>query len=197
MRFFIIQKNSPVTSRAFSCKQSKEIAMNEVMLSQDLVFVDQNVAYTDSRTVAKVFNRAHRNVLIDIKRVINEIESFGGEQHFLLSSYKTKQNKDAPRYLINRDDFLILVMGYTGALATEIRYRYIQAFNEMANQLGYFDQYQSLLVFEKNAKEKASKCGFGLNEWKHLIPEIAHKKRMLIGKFQPDWIDQLDKKQIH
>nr|WP_286481666.1 Rha family transcriptional regulator [Ignatzschineria indica] len=43
--------------------------------------------------------------------------------------------REMPKYTMDKDSFLMLAMGYHGAKATEIRYRYIQAFNAMCDRL--------------------------------------------------------------
>lgn len=97
----------------------------------DLVFISDKEVMTDSLLVAKAFDMPHRSVLRSIRVLISEIESFGGLHRMVQSEYTNKQGRKMPKVLLTKDDWLLLVMGYTGAKATEIRYRYIQAFNAM------------------------------------------------------------------
>lgn len=171
--------------------------MNEVILSQDLVFVDQNEIYTDSLIVARVFEKSHARVLKDIRNLIGDLDGITSEVKLDLANYIDFQGKERPKYNLCKDALTLLVMAYRTKKAMKIKLDYIKAFKDMSNQLGYFAKYQSLILFEEEAKKNASKCGYGLNEWKHLKPEIEEEKRILESKIQPDWIDQLDKKQIH
>ena len=54
---------------------------------------------------------------------------------FHLTEYTTSQNKKLPMYLMNRDGFSFLVMGFTGKKADEWKLKYIAAFNAMEKQL--------------------------------------------------------------
>lgn len=101
----------------------------------DLVFISDKEVMTDSLIVAEVFGKDHGKVLRDIRQLIKEIESFGGRAKFGLISYLDSYGREMPKYTMDKDAFLMLVMGYRGAKATEIRYRYIQAFNAMYDRL--------------------------------------------------------------
>lgn len=54
---------------------------------------------------------------------------------FVLSEYTSVQNKRLPMYLMNRDGFTLLAMGFTGSKAMEWKLKYIQAFNAMERKL--------------------------------------------------------------
>jgi Rha family phage regulatory protein len=43
-----------------------------------------------------------------------DVSSEFRESNFGLSSYQSEQNKEMPEYLMTRDGFTILAMGYTG-----------------------------------------------------------------------------------
>lgn len=103
---------------------------NEVQ-ELSLVFINDKEVMTDSLIVAEVFGKDHGKVLRDIRQLIKEMESFGGRAKFGLISYLDGYGREMPKYIMDKDAFLMLVMGYRGAKATEIRYRYIQAFNAM------------------------------------------------------------------
>ena len=70
-----------------------------------------------------------RNVLRDIKEFIVD-ESFG-LLNFEESSYINSQNKEQPEYLMTRDGFTLLAMGFTGAKAMQWKIKYAEAFNTM------------------------------------------------------------------
>ena len=58
----------------------------------------------------------------------------GGDPLFIKSSYVHPQNKQTyPFYIMNRDGFSLLVMGFTGKEALEWKLQYIKAFNQMEN----------------------------------------------------------------
>ena len=55
---------------------------------------------------------------------------------FYETTYHNEQNgQDYKMYLMNRDGFSLLVMGFTGTEALEWKIKYINAFNEMEKKL--------------------------------------------------------------
>lgn len=103
----------------------------------ELVKVVNNQLVTDSRQVAEVFKKEHRNVLRDIDRILGGMLNFEQtQQMFYETAYHNEQNgQDYKMYLMNRDGFSLLVMGFTGPEALEWKIKYINAFNEMEKKL--------------------------------------------------------------
>lgn len=101
------------------------------------IFVDKkDIARVDSLYVAEVFEKNHKEVLRDIRRIVDEESGLSREfaqRNFAPSSYANKQNKKQPCYFLTRDGFSMLVMGYTGQKAMKFKELYIQRFNEMEN----------------------------------------------------------------
>lgn len=94
----------------------------------------EDVLTTTSRQVAGVFEKRHADVLRDIEN-LNCSEQFR-KRNFALSEYKAQgNNKTYKEYVITKDGFVILAMGYTGNRAMEFKERYINAFNEMEREL--------------------------------------------------------------
>ena len=98
----------------------------------ELVQVDNEQVVTDSRKVAEVFEKEHKSVL----RSINEILAAQNcaAKFFYETTYENR-GKQYPMYLMNRDGFSLLVMGFTGAKAMQWKIKYIEAFNEMEKRL--------------------------------------------------------------
>ena len=86
-----------------------------------------------SRQVAENFGKEHSKVI----RSIEGIANFGDTQGmFHKVSYVNEQNgQEYKEYLMNRDGFSLLVMGFTGKEAMEWKIKYINAFNEMERKL--------------------------------------------------------------
>lgn len=93
----------------------------------------------DSLQVAKKFGKRHDKLVAEIERMYSELigkgcAQNGGNPLFIKSSYVHSQNKQTyPMYLMNRDGFSLLVMGFTGKKALEWKLQYIKAFNQMEN----------------------------------------------------------------
>lgn len=94
-----------------------------------LVITYKKQVSTTSVLVAEKFEKNHRDVLRSIEQLACS-QSFR-ERNFALSSYKSKQNKEMPMYIISRDGFTMLVMSFTGAKAAQFREEFIDEFNRM------------------------------------------------------------------
>lgn len=94
----------------------------------------QGIALVDSLFVAEVFGKKHYNVLRDIARITESKSGLSEEfteLNFEFSTYRDAIGRKLPRYLMTRDGFTMLVMGYTGQKAMHFKELYIQRFNEM------------------------------------------------------------------
>lgn len=102
----------------------------------DIILSTQNgEPVASSRQIAESFGKEHKHVLRDIENLIGGESKIGLSSMFFKSEYISAQNKKLPEYLMNRDGFSLLVMGFTGKEALEWKLKYIQAFNEMEKQL--------------------------------------------------------------
>ena len=104
----------------------------------DVVKIVNGKAVTTSRKVAEIFEKKHCDVLRTIREL--EIPEEYRERNFALSFYKQPNPKGGnpikqPEYLITRDGFVILAMGFTGKKAMEFKIAYINAFNAMEEQI--------------------------------------------------------------
>ena len=101
-----------------------------------LVKVEQNQIVTDSRSVAENFGKEHAKVIRSIESIISETPKMASQKMFYETTYKVEgNNKSYKMYLMNRNGFSLLVMGFTGVRAIEWKLRYIEAFNAMETQL--------------------------------------------------------------
>lgn len=98
----------------------------------ELVTVENNEVVVSSRQVAEHFGKQHKDVLESIRNILAAENS--ATRFFTESSYLNR-GKQYVCYLMNRDGFSILVMGFTGKEALEWKIKYINAFNEMEKQL--------------------------------------------------------------
>lgn len=88
-----------------------------------------------SREVAENFGKEHKHVLRDIENLMRGEPKIGLSSMFFKSEYLSVQNKTLPEYLMNRDGFTLLAMGFTGKEALEWKLKYIDAFNQMEQKL--------------------------------------------------------------
>ena len=110
-------------------------------------------AVVSSRDIARVFEKEHRRVLQDV-RTIAENDLVWGLHNFVQSAYTNEQNKSQPEYLITRDGFTLLVMGYTGEKAMRFKKAYIAAFNEMESRFAPRNYKEALLALVAAEEKK-------------------------------------------
>lgn len=91
------------------------------------------MAVVSSLDVAQTFEKEHRRVLQDIREL--ECSDEFREHNFVQSYYTNSQNKKQPMYLVTRDGFTLLAMGYTGEKAMRFKEAYIKQFNAMEKAL--------------------------------------------------------------
>lgn len=101
---------------------------------------------------------------------------------FFKSEYISAQNKKLPEYLMNRDGFSLLVMGFTGKAALEWKLKYIQAFNEMEKKLEQRPQLsrselmaQALIAAHEELEEKDKQIA-------ELTPDAEFARAVCVGK---------------
>lgn len=82
-----------------------------------------------SLDVAETFGKDHKNVLRDI-RGLGCSEEFN-RLNFEPISYIDAMNRKQEAYVMTRDGFTLLAMGYTGELAMKFKEAYIKQFNAM------------------------------------------------------------------
>ena len=96
------------------------------------------VARVDSRKIAEVFEKNHFDVLRSIKRIISDESGYSEEfteRNFAVSKYVDGTGRKLPCYLLTRDGFVALAMGFTGKKADAFKEQYIKLFNEMEQQI--------------------------------------------------------------
>lgn len=86
-------------------------------------------AVVSSLEVAERFNKQHKDVLEIIYKMTAENSAL--LEMFYKTEYTSVQNKKLPMYLMNRDGFSLLAMGFTGKEALAWKVKYIEAFNKM------------------------------------------------------------------
>lgn len=97
---------------------------------KELVFKgESNQVLTNSLLVAEKFGKEHNKVIRDIQNLSCSDEFRAA--NFGVSSYISLQNKEFPMYVMTKDGFSFLVMGYTGVKAGMFKEEYIKAFNKM------------------------------------------------------------------
>lgn len=87
---------------------------------------------TTSREVAHYFRKRHDNVVRDIRSIMDNCPEEFTALNFEVSNYLDQTGRSLPMYIIFRDGFTLLAMGYTGPEAMRFKLAYIEAFNRPA-----------------------------------------------------------------
>lgn len=103
----------------------------------DIILSTQNgEPVVSSLQIAENFEKRHDHVMRGIEDILRGLPKNGDTPMFYKTEYTHEQNGQTyPMYLMNRDGFSLLVMGFTGKAALEWKLKYIQAFNEMEKKL--------------------------------------------------------------
>lgn len=93
---------------------------------------------TTSLEVAKFFGKRHDHVVRDIDNLMLQVPENFLQPNFGETTYPQETpmgTKQARMFILFRDGFMLLVMGYTGKKAMQIKIAYIEAFNLMEAQV--------------------------------------------------------------
>lgn len=140
------------------------------MEKEKLVHLENEQIVVSSRQVADSFGKEHRNLIRDIETLIGGMLKIEHTPKlFEKQEYTHPQNgQKYNEYIMNRDGFSLLVMGFTGEKALEWKLKYIQAFNLMEEELKRVEQKklleenkntvreQELIVRQQNARVRES-----------------------------------------
>ncbi len=134
--------------------------MNEIVYRGE-----SNQPLTNSKLVAEVFEKEHKNVMQSIRKLMDgTAQNSAVRQMFSESTYLNEQNKEQPMFIMNQDGFTLLAMGFNGKKAMEFKLKYIEAFNAMKRQIeqnkpsvpqNYLEALKSLVKSEEEKQQLA------------------------------------------
>lgn len=102
-------------------------------MENELVFSKKWQVFADSLKVAEKFNISHKHILIKIENLTAENPSV--KNSFLKDKYINERNREYPRYFMDRSGYMFLVMNISNKRANEMKWKFIEAFNEMERAL--------------------------------------------------------------
>lgn len=108
--------------------------------NRNMIVINESGLYSlilaSSRDVAKKFCKSHNHVIRDIEDIISKSDCPNlDSEMFVESTYQNSRGKTYKCYLMNRDGFSLLAMGFTGKEALQWKLKYIDAFNKMEETL--------------------------------------------------------------
>lgn len=92
-----------------------------------------NKPVTSSREVALNFDKEHKHVLESIRSLEKDVPNF--RLMFFETTMPDSYGRKQKVYLMNRDGFTLLAVGFTGKKALKFKLDYIAAFNAMEEKL--------------------------------------------------------------
>lgn len=99
----------------------------------ELVLLKNDEAVCDSLEVAEKFHKRHDRVIRAIENLLRGLPK-NEDTYFYKSYYIEEQNgQKYPKYLINRDGFSLLVMGFTGKKAARFKEDYSSISKNLEN----------------------------------------------------------------
>ena len=88
-----------------------------------------------SRMVAERFGKRHADVIRVIEEKIEINAKLRSSNFYIENTYIDSMNRPKKEYLMTRDGFTFIVMGFTGVEADKFKLAYIEAFNKMEEAL--------------------------------------------------------------
>lgn len=177
--------------------------MREVINIQDI----DGLLLVSSREVAINFEKRHADVIKVIDSKISENEKLRSQKYFIENTYKVEgNNRTYKEYLMTRDGFSFLVMGFTGSKADDWKLKYIEAFNKMEQQLknpflNISKELQAILMVDKKQQEQEKRISDIENKMtvnyelaENLRSSINHRAVELLGGKDSEAYKKLNKK---
>ena len=135
---------------------------------------------TNSLLVAEKFEKDHKNVMQSITNLLRTAENSAVRNMFFETTYYNSQNKKQPKYVMTRDGFTLLVMGFTGEKALSFKIDFIEAFNKMETAMKSLDPANlSKLEILQMAIESENKAIALETEVKALKPKADFADRVI------------------
>lgn len=101
-----------------------------------LVIESKGIPATTSRIIAQEFGMQHKDVLQVIRNLLGSIKDTNfSRRNFTPRDFKTERGKIYNEYIIAEDGAMLLIMGFTGEKAIQIKLQFIKAFRDLEAKL--------------------------------------------------------------
>ena len=98
----------------------------------------KKIPTVSSLQVAEIFGKRHDHVLRDIEQILTQVPEIFIKPNFGVVEYPVRRGfgtEMVKAYLLSKDGFIMLTMGYIGEKAMKFKEAYIARFNEMEAEL--------------------------------------------------------------
>jgi len=111
--------------------QRRQINKVKVSLTFDRL---SEMSTIDSKTIADVFEKNHKNIMRDI-RDFPDFESRIGRLKIEPSYYVNEQNKKQPMFILDKSTATILILGFTGKKAHKFKVALLETFDKLEKKV--------------------------------------------------------------
>ena len=133
-----------------------------------------------SRQVAEDFGKEHKNV---VRAIENLTAQNSAVKNIVIKSTFDHRGNEYTEYLLTRDGFSLLVMGFTGSRALEWKLKYIEAFNKMEqaikNPFGDLSKELQAIFMLDNRTEKLQ---IEFNEHKEIVNKYIDNQELSMAE---------------
>ena len=138
-----------------------------------------------SRQVAKDFGKEHKNV---VRAIENLTAQNSAVKNIMIKSTFNHRGNEYKEYLLTRDGFSLLVMGFTGSEALEWKLKYIEAFNAMERKLKEISKPDSYMIDDPierakrwiEEREQYNKVAAELEEQNSFVNKISESNGSML-----------------
>ena len=133
-----------------------------------------------SRQIAEDFGKEHKNV---VRAIENLTAQNSAVKNIMIKSTFDHRGNEYTEYLLTRDGFSLLVMGFTGSRALEWKLKYIEAFNKMEqaikNPFGDLSKELQAIFMLDNRTEKLQ---IEFNEHKEIVNKYIDNQELSMAE---------------
>lgn len=145
------------------------------MTEDVIIYQHEGQPAVSSRDVAEQFGKEHKNVIQSIKNLT--AENSATKSMFYESTFENR-GKQYPMYLMNRDGFTLLAMGFTGKDALDWKLKYIQAFNMMEERLKAQEIKEAMPIMDARTMEAQARLNNSRVDAAKLLVKLGDKAAM-------------------
>lgn len=108
--------------------------MENLELKIEEIFIEyQNDIYTNTRFVADIFNRRHKNIIRALRNL--NMPNLMYEKYFIENKYKDSRGRIQIEYLLSMEGFFVLTGNFTGNKARPLKTNIFLKFIELKENL--------------------------------------------------------------
>ncbi|ANU28420.1 Rha family transcriptional regulator [Planococcus versutus] len=161
---------------------------------KNLLVMHNQQAVTSSSNIAATFAKEHHNVMKSIEGLKKDVVNFNAM--FFETTEPDSYGRNRRIYLMNRDGFTLLAMGFTGSKALHFKLEYINAFNEMEKKMvqpkssaeliammaqNNVEQERRLSVVEEKQETITGILSLTNNDWRNKVNAILNGIALKLG----------------